>query len=316
MSLYNVYPWQDECPRVAISACLLGQQVRYDGRHKFHPDLVAVLAAFCELVPVCPEVELGLGVPRPPIQLHRRAEDAEIRLRVVPTGHDLTEAMQNYARRRAAELESAGIAGVVLKARSPSCGLGNVPIAGGETVRAGQGLFAEVLTRQLPWLPAEDEQHLRSADDQRMFLARVLAAHRAGRLPGDPAAIVELAEQETLLLEAHQPAARDRLRRLARQAASLRSEALGERWRAVVLGALSRRPSRRRHAGVMLSALARLRPHLRPAVRRAAADAIDHYQRGWAPWCEPLKMLAAAARLAPEAGLHRQTYFAVAPAER
>ncbi len=175
---YNVLVGANECvivrPRVGISACLLGQEVRWDGRHKLDAPLVLALAARLELVAVCPEVELGLGVPREPIRLERRA--GELRLVAFESGCDLTERMASFARDRARELARLGIAGFVLKARSPSCGKERVLVtteAGEEP--AGRGFFAEALVAALPDLPIEEETGLADPSARERFFERVLA---------------------------------------------------------------------------------------------------------------------------------------------
>jgi uncharacterized protein YbbK (DUF523 family) len=106
--------------RLGVSACLLGQEVRYDGGHKRDRFLIDTLGPFVEWVPVCPEVEIGLGVPRDTIRLVGDA--AAPRLVVEKTGDDLTARMQRYARARTRELESLDLHGYVLKRGSPSCG--------------------------------------------------------------------------------------------------------------------------------------------------------------------------------------------------
>jgi uncharacterized protein YbbK (DUF523 family) len=159
--------------RVGVSACLLGHKVRYDGGDKRHP-VAAAAPPGIEWVPVCPEVELGLGVPRPPIEL--RAEPGGVRLREVASGRDLTDAMRQLAAARVAELAALGIAGYVLKARSPSCGLTGIEIAG--AARPGRGLFAAALLERLPGLPVAEEGELSDPAARRAFFARVLAHHR------------------------------------------------------------------------------------------------------------------------------------------
>jgi uncharacterized protein YbbK (DUF523 family) len=149
-------------PKVGISACLLGRSVRWDGGHKDHPQLVERLSSRMELVPVCPEVEAGLGVPRDPIAF------AGDRLRVVRTGEDITERMRLAAEKRCLELEGLGLAGFVFKARSPSCGLRDVPAA-------GRGLFAGAFAARNPDLPVADEEELKDPAALADFIKRVIA---------------------------------------------------------------------------------------------------------------------------------------------
>src|SRR6058998_1654329 len=127
--------------RLGISACLLGHEVRYDGGHKRDPFLAETLGGFVEWVPVCPEVELGLGVPREPIRLVGRVTAP--RLVAAESGRDLTEAMLGFARARVADLAARDLSGFVVKASSPSCGMERVPVhrTAGRPVDRGRGLF-------------------------------------------------------------------------------------------------------------------------------------------------------------------------------
>jgi uncharacterized protein YbbK (DUF523 family) len=166
-------------PRVGISRCLLGDDVRYDGTNRRSLSAIA-LGAHVEWIAVCPEVEVGMGVPREPIQLVARGSDApfsaeRMRLSGVDSGHDWTERMEQWAQRRVAELAALGISGFVLKARSPSCGPAGVLVhhASGAPTATGRGLFAEALACAMPGLPMEDEESLADAATRAEFLERV-----------------------------------------------------------------------------------------------------------------------------------------------
>lgn len=164
-------------PRVGISACLLGQEVRYDGGHKRDAFLTDSLGSYVEWVPVCPEVELGMGTPRPPIRLERHG--GEIRLVMPSTGGDYTDAMRAYAERRVDALAKLALDGYILKKGSPSCGMERVEIhqGSGAPARDGRGLFAEVLMARLPELPVEEEGRLDDPLLRESFLRRVFARH-------------------------------------------------------------------------------------------------------------------------------------------
>jgi len=163
--------------RLGVSACLLGERVRYDGGHKRDAFLTDVLGPHVEWVPVCPELEIGLGVPRPTLRLEGRTTAP--RLVQESSGADLTARMRDYARRRAGELKRLELDGYVLKRGSPSCGLLRVPVHGHHGApRAGRGLFAAALTARLPRLPVEEEGRLGDAVLRARFLERVLARAR------------------------------------------------------------------------------------------------------------------------------------------
>ena len=163
--------------RVGISACLLGQEVRFDGGHKRASFLIDAFGDSVEWVSVCPEVEAGFGTPREPVQLSRD-EDA-IRLVTVTTRRDLSAPMDEFIRRRLPELRLEELSGYILKANSPSCGPRHVNIfdPNGTVVESGRGLFAEALIRQFPALPVEDEGRLADPRLLEEFVSRVFAYH-------------------------------------------------------------------------------------------------------------------------------------------
>jgi uncharacterized protein YbbK (DUF523 family) len=161
--------------RIGISSCLLGDEVRFDGGHKRAAALIAALDPYVEWVRVCPEVELGMGVPREPVQLVGSAEGT--RMIAVHSRIDHTEGMREYAARRASQLAAARLSGYILKAKSPSCGLRDVSVHddAGRVVATGTGLFADALRAALPELPVEDELRLEDPGVRNAFLSRVRA---------------------------------------------------------------------------------------------------------------------------------------------
>jgi uncharacterized protein YbbK (DUF523 family) len=168
-------------PRVGISRCLLGDDVRYDGTNKLNAAVVE-LAPLVEWVSVCPEVEVGMGVPREPIQLVRdragvRSGAETVRLTGVQSQEDWTDRMDRWARDRVADLAASGISGFVLKARSPSCGPASVLVHEDRSVPTptGRGLFAEALAAAMPGLPMIDEEALDDPQTRARFLQTVRA---------------------------------------------------------------------------------------------------------------------------------------------
>jgi len=167
-------------PRVGISRCLLGDDVRYDATNRRSP-AVALLSADVEWVPVCPELEVGMGVPREPIQLVARADGIpsaheRVVLRGVHSADDWTARMDAWARDRVASLAAERISGFVLKARSPSCGPAGVLVHHDErdATPTGRGLFAEALAAAIPSLPMIDEEALEDAKARALFIQMVL----------------------------------------------------------------------------------------------------------------------------------------------
>ena len=164
--------------RLGISACLLGQEVRFDGGHKRDPFLTDELGKHVEWVPVCPEVEVGMGTPREPLQLVRVGKTT--RMVTTGTGIDYTDRMNEWARARVDMLVRENLDGYVLKSKSPSCGVWNVKVAGtgGSSTIDGRGLFASVLLERWPLLPVEEEGRLADPTVRADFMERVLAYKR------------------------------------------------------------------------------------------------------------------------------------------
>lgn len=167
---------EDNVIRIAISACLLGQNVRYDGTNKLNALIVETLGPHVELVPFCPEVAIGLGIPRPPIHLVDLA--GEVRAQgVADSSLDPTEPLRDYGQQIAHQ--PAGISGFIFKARSPSCGVNNVKIFqnGKLIAETGTGLFAAEILKACPTLPIAQESDLETAEQCEVFYQRILRYH-------------------------------------------------------------------------------------------------------------------------------------------
>jgi len=166
--------------RVGVSACLLGQRVRYDGGHKLDRRVAGPLGRLFEWVPVCPEVELGLGVPRETLRLE--GDRRRPRLVLERARRDITSSMSAWSRRRLEQLDRLDLCGYVLKSRSPSCGLRSVPVH--RTGRPGApegratGVFARALLKRFPRLPVEEEDALHDRERRERFVHRVFAYRR------------------------------------------------------------------------------------------------------------------------------------------
>ena len=181
----------DRRPRVGISRCLLGDEVRYDGGHKRDALLIAAIGSLVTWVPVCPEVEAGMGTPREAIDLVANddgvaAGASRVRLLGVESRTDWTETMTTFSATRVRAL--ADLDGYVLKSDSPSCGLQAVRVhRPDEVTRDGRGLFAEALVTALPDLPVEEEGRLHDPVVREHFIERVFAHQRLRRAGGSSA---------------------------------------------------------------------------------------------------------------------------------
>jgi len=160
--------------RILVSACLLGEKVRYDGGHKRDAFLVETLGKQVQWIPVCPEVGSGLPVPREPMRL--AGDSASPRLVAVKSGIDHTERVKRWAQARVRELEPMDLCGYVCKRNSPSCsGMGRIPVFGDASANAmsGTGLFTKVFMEQFPLVPVEEEGRLRDPVLREGFLEKV-----------------------------------------------------------------------------------------------------------------------------------------------
>ncbi len=165
-------------PRVGSSSCLLGNEVRYDGGHCREEVVADVLSGWLTIIPVCPEMEIGLGAPREPIDIHV-GEGGRIALLSKETNRDFAVVMAEYARLRVSELEGERLGGFIFRSDSPSCGVKGVPrYRDGASPEEGSGLFAAELLSRMPTLPVVEEGDLRRSDDLYQFLVRVYTYDR------------------------------------------------------------------------------------------------------------------------------------------
>jgi uncharacterized protein YbbK (DUF523 family)/uncharacterized protein YbgA (DUF1722 family) len=300
--------------RIGISACLLGERVRYDGGHKRDAFLADVLSAHVEWVPVCPEVELGLGIPRAPIHLVRDGR-SDTRLVVAKTREDLTARMHAHATWRARTLTCLALDGYVLKSGSPSCGLTRVPIhdARGETVAHGRGLFADALVDAMPLVPMEDERRLARPVVRDHFVERMAGAARwrlfLRRRPraGD---LQTFHARHKYLLLAHSPAHYAALGRLVAGAGKRRLARVVEEYGAGFMAALAVPATRGRHVNVLEHMAGFFKRSLDEGDREALAAVIRRYQRGRVSLDVPTAMIREHARRLGVSYLEQQVYLA------
>jgi uncharacterized protein YbgA (DUF1722 family)/uncharacterized protein YbbK (DUF523 family) len=311
----------DEPIRIGVSSCLLGAKVRFDGGHKRSDFLVDTLGSFVEFVPVCPEVELGLGVPRETLRLLRDRNGARgTRLIANDTGIDHTDKMNSYAERRVVGLGHEELSGYVLKKDSPSCGMERVRIYGssGMPTRNGSGLFASALMRRYPSLPVEEEgrlndPHLRENFVERLFAYRRLRSFFSSRwtLGG----LVRFHTIHKLTLMAHSPKAYGELGRFVADAKRMARNQVSERYELAFMEALKKLATTARHTNVLHHMLGYLRPHLDRDSRDELVTLIDDYRRGLVPLVVPIALFQHHVRKFNIAYLHEQVYLEPHPKE-
>jgi uncharacterized protein YbgA (DUF1722 family)/uncharacterized protein YbbK (DUF523 family) len=304
--------------KVAVSSCLLGLEVRFDGGHKRDSFVADTLAEHFELVPVCPEVGIGLGTPREPIRL----EGAVGSPRLVSIGGrvDLTERMRRWAERETARLARLDLCGYVFKKDSPSCGLFRVRVysPAGRPSHDGRGAFARVLTEALPLLPVEEEGRLRDARLRESFVERVFAYRRVtdlfarGWKLGD---LVAFHAREKLLLLAHEAAGYRELGRVVAGAKGVDRAELAARYREGFMRTLAVAATTRKHVNVLQHMAGYFKRDLDATDRAELHEVITEYRRGLTPLVVPLTLLRHHLRRHPVPYLEAQSYLEPHPRE-
>lgn len=304
--------------RIGVSACLLGEKVRFDGGHKRDPYLVESFGRYVEWVPVCPEVEMGLGTPRETLRLVSINDD--VRLLMPKTGADHTEAMRAYTVRRLAELARENLSGYVLKKNSPSCGMERVRVfdARGLPAKPGRGLFAEGLLQHFPHLPVEEEGRLADPRLRENFVERVFAYARLRSLFSGRWKVADLVAFHTahkLLLMAHSPQAYQSLGRLVAKAATVPREEFRHRYESEFMGALREMATTRRHVNVLQHIAGYFSEQLDSASRQELQVLLQDYQSGYVPLVVPLTLIHHYVRKFEVTYLRGQVYLEPHPKE-
>ena len=304
--------------RVGVSSCLLGETVRFDGGHKRDAFLADTFGSFVEWVPVCPEVECGLGTPREPMRLVRRR--AGVRLVTVKTGVDLTDRLEQFSRRRVEELAAEDLSGYVVKKDSPSCGMARVKVfnAHGVPTRSGSGLFAAALRDRFPHLPVEEEGRLWDPALRENFVERVFAYRRLRDLftgSWTVAALVRFHTAHKLTLMAHAVEGYRRLGRLVAAARPAARAEIEERYTGGFMIALAAMATRRRHVNVLQHMAGYFKTQLDAASKAELANAIEDYRGGLIPLVVPITLIRHHVRVHGVSYLAGQSYLDPHPKE-
>ena len=297
---------------LGVSSCLLGKRVRFDGGHKRDRYITEVLGKVFTFVPVCPEVETGMGVPRETIDLRGTVDTP--RLVGNETGVDRTSMMNRYVARRVSQRDLAQVCGFILKAKSPTCGLKNVRIHGPSERAAhrAQGLFAQALTKRYPALPIIEERQLQDAETRDNFVVRLLAYSRVqSDLVQRPSVskIRRFHERERLLLDAHSVKLRRAMDKLLASRCELAPTAYRELYRALLMRALAVRSTPAKNARVMRSVLHRIETAIPSKPTRDLAQLIAKYRNGRIGLFEPLSLLRQYVELLEIPELVNQSYL-------
>ena len=308
--------------RIGISSCLLGRNVRFDGGHKEDRFLTGVLARHVTWVPVCPEVEAGMGIPREPVRLVDDPTDRTgPRMLGVRSRADHTATMRAFARRRARELERHDLCGYVLKKDSPSCGLERVKLfsaAGGPPSRDGVGLFSRALIEHAPLLPVEEEGRLNDARLRDNWVERVFAYRRLKDLAAQRftrGAVVRFHTAHKFQLLAHGTKPYQAMGKLVARIADHSPRAFLDLYGEAFMGALRERATPARHVNVLQHVAGFFKRDLSTPEKRELEDVIADYREGLVPLIVPITLVRHHARVHGAAYVLEQTYLSPHPKE-
>ena len=280
--------------RLGISSCLLGNKVRFDGGHKRDQFSTEQLGEFVEWVPVCPEVEVGMGTPRPALRLVDTGEG--VRMVEIKSGLEHTAAMEKYSVKRVRTLKELGLSGYVLKKDSPSCGMTRVKVYGKKSMpaRNGVGLYAGALMDAYPELPVEEEGRLHDARLRENFIERIFAYRRVCDLfegRWSAADVVRFHSVHKLQIMAHSTVAYRELGRLVGEIKGAPRAAFRDQYRGGFMAAFALLASRGRNSNVLQHAAGHLKKHLDSASRMELADIVNEYRTGLIPLVVPITLL-------------------------
>ncbi|GGL47879.1 YbgA family protein [Planomonospora parontospora] len=309
----NHYQEDEVRPRVAVSSCLIGEMVRFNGGHSRDRFLSGELDPYVDWVPICPEIAIGLGAPRETLRLERSPEGPHLVTR--KTGRDLTEEMTDLAAERARTLD---VDGYVFKSKSPSCGIHGIPVYAGTAAvdRRSRGVFAGRILDAHPLLPVEDEGRLHDPLIRETFVERIFAnARLRALLESDwhPRDLVAFHARHKMQILSHDPDVYRETGRIVAHAGVLGRAELAARYAEAFRTAFVRKASVGRHVNVLQHCAGMMSDLLDPVRRTDLAEVIASYQAGLVALSVPLALLRHNARGAAASYVRDQTYFAPFP---
>lgn len=306
--------------RLGVSSCLLGEKVRFDGGHKKNDFLLGSLSPYVDWVSVCPEVEIGLSVPRNVLHLEER--DGQVSLIETKSAQDLTRLMQVYARKKISDLRSYNLSGYILKKNSPSCGMERVKLYSkdrkGPPRHNGQGLFAFALQVAFPFLPMEEEGRLSDPVLRENFIERIFVYQKLQDLfhPNWKLSdLISFHSRYKLSLMAHSPEAYKVLGRWVGEGKKVPRKRLQELYQKQFMEAFKRLASPARHANVLLHVLGFFKALLDSDSKKELLSHIEDYRKGLLPLIVPITLIQHYSRLFQQDYLLSQSYLSPHPKE-
>jgi len=305
--------------KVLVSACLLGEKVRYDGGHKRDLFLNETLGPFVEWVRVCPEVDCGLPVPREAMRLV--GDPTSPRLVTNRTGIDYTDRMERWAKARFEELAGLDLCGYICKKDSPSSGMERVKVygaGGGIPARTGAGVFTRMFMERFPRIPVEEEGRLTDPLLREMFVERVFCLRRFRDLLARPlsrGSLVEFHTDHKLLLLSHDRRHYEEMGRLVAGAKSLPIDTLYRKYEEIFMAALAHKATPKKCADVLSHMMGYFRKMLSSVEKQEMIEVIDQYRLRLVPLVVPVTLIRHYVRKYDVAYLARQVFLNPHPVE-
>ncbi len=306
--------------RLGISACLLGEPVRFDGGHQWDRFITDTLGKYVEFVPVCPEVECGLGVPREAMRLVGDPEAP--RLVTVRTKVDLTERLVAWARKRVGELEQEDLGGFIFKSKSPSSGMERVRVyneaAQGSPVTRGVGMFARIFMENFPLLPVEEEGRLHDPVLRENFIERIFVLQRWRELLAAKPKLGDLVTFHTrhkLLILAHSTNHYRELGRLVARAKEVPVQEFSENYQSRLMEALRLKTTPKKNTNVLHHLMGYFKKDLTPDEKQELLEIIASYHQGYVPLVVPITLINHYVRKYNQPYLKEQFYLHPHPVE-
>lgn len=308
----------EEKIKIGISRCLLGDKVRYDGGHQWDRFITDTLGVYLEFVPICPEVECGLGVPRE--AMHLEGNPDAPRLVTIHSKIDHTEKMKRWAQRRVTELEKEGLCGFIFKRGSPSSGMERVKIYGdkGEPVKTGVGLFAREFMTRFPLLPVEEEGRLNDPQIRENFIERIFALKRWREISAQKTSMKSLINFHTshkFLILSHSRNHYQKMGQLVAQSDDLPLKERFAAYQTLFLEALRIKTTAKKHTDVLMHMMGFFKKDLSPEEKRELLEVVDHYKQGLIPLIVPVTLLLHYVRKYNQPYLRNQWYLEPHPLE-
>ncbi len=302
---------------IGVSSCLLGNEVRYDGGHKHDRYITETLGRYLSFVPVCPEVECGLPIPREAMRLVGDVDAP--RLVTNKTGVDHTDKMLDWARKKVVELEKENLCGFIFKNRSPSSGMERVKVYDGNNVprAVGVGIFARAFKAHFPLLPTEEEGRLHDPLLRENFIEQIFVYQRWREVADAPTAakLISFHTTHKLLLMAHSEKHTREMGRLMAQAGSLDLDTFIERYQELLMAAMSLRPTTKKHVNVLQHMMGFFKKFISADEKQELLSVIDQFRNNIVPLIVPVTLINHYIRKYQEPYLMQQRYLNPHPLE-